>query len=275
MQLIRTYIDVLTSLTRMVSTHYRLIWELARREWRDRSAGQLLGGLWIVGIPLIQIAIYLFLFQFVFNIRVTGMAHGGDDYAVYLLAGLIPWLAIQETMNKACSLLPSNANLVKQVVFPIEVLPIKTVVVVLVPQLISFSLLVVYVLVTQAHVRSTYALLPGVIVVQAVGMVGIAYIVSAVGVFLCDLREMVPVACLVGLYMLPVFYQPEMVPTFFQPLLYLNPFSYLIWCYQDICFYGSFVHPWAWGVVLVGNLGLLLFGYLFFQRLKGYFGQCL
>ena len=260
---------------RLVRVHRYLIWELARQELKDRYTGQALGAIWFVAYPLIQIGVYLFVFQVVFKIRVGNGSGIPSDYAVYLLSGLIPWLALQETMAKSTSLVSANANLAKQMVFPLEVLPIKAVMVAVATQLVAFSLLLAYVGIVHQRIFWTCALLPGLIALQMCGMLGVAYCLAAVGTFLRDLREVVAVISLVGLYLLPVFYLPEMVPAKLRPVLYLNPFSYTVWCYQDVLYFGTITRPIAWIVTSLGSLLLLVFGYALFQRLKTFFGHVL
>jgi hypothetical protein len=78
-----------------------------------------------------------------------------------------------------------------------------------------------------------------------------------------------------GMYAMPIFYLPGWVPEIFKPLLYINPFSYLVWCYQDIFYFGSIVHPEAWGINLIGSLFIFIVGYRFFRKVKPGFGSAL
>ncbi len=79
----------------------------------------------------------------------------------------------------------------------------------------------------------------------------------------------------VGVFLMPVFYLPAAVPSIFRPIIYCNPFSYMVWCYQDACYFGRFEHPWAWGVFATLSLGTFYVGYLVFRRLKPMFGNVL
>ena len=106
-------------------------------------------------------------------------------------------------------------------------------------------------------------------------MIGVAYVLAAVGTYFRDLKDFVQVFCIAGMYLMPVVYLPTMVPRVFRPLLYLNPFSYMAWCYQDACYFGRFEHPWAWPVFLGGSLGMFYLGYRVFRKLKICFGSVL
>src|SRR5215213_617000 len=143
---------------------------LAKREVTDKYTRQVLGSVWAVGHPLIHVCVYIFLFRMVLGVRLGGTAGLPEfDYIVYLLSGLIPWLAVQESLNKGSTVITSNANLVKQVVFPLEVLPVKSVLACFVTQLVGTTCLMIYVLVDHGSLPWTYALLPMLWVFQAVG----------------------------------------------------------------------------------------------------------
>jgi lipopolysaccharide transport system permease protein len=167
----------------------------------------------------------------------------------------------------------SNANLVKQVVFPLEVLPVKTVLTSLVPMGVSLAVLVAYVLATYHGLHATYAILPLLVMLQVVWMTGLAYALSAVGAFIRDTRELVQIGALVSMYLTPIFYLPEAVPALFRPILYFNPFSYLIWCYQDALYFGRFEHWWTW--IVMPGLAVTSFaiGYQVFRKGKVMFGD--
>jgi lipopolysaccharide transport system permease protein len=262
------------ALFRLLVRHWPLTWAMARREVSDRYAGQVLGAVWAVGHPLLLMAVYLFVFAFVFKVRL-GDSGLPLDYSVYLLAGFIPWLAFQDCMNRGATVVTGNANLVKQVVFPLEVLPAKSVLATLLPQVVCTTVLIVYTLASHHALPWTYVLLPALFAVQVAGMLGVSMALSSVGVYLRDVKDVVQVFGVVGVYLLPIFYLPDMVPPLFRPLLYLNPFSYLVWCYQDVCYFGRLEHPWAWPVCVALCLGALAGGHRLFQKLKPYFGNVL
>src|SRR5262249_53996825 len=154
-----------------------------------------------------------------------------------------------------------NANLVKQVVFPLEVLPIKGILATLFPQAICTLLLTIYILATTHALPWTYALLPALLAMQVLIMCGIGFLLGAISPFFRDIKDIVQVFSVIGVYLVPVVYLPDMVPNVVRPLLYLNPFSHLIWCYQDVCFAGNIGHPWSWMVTLTLGMGGCALGY--------------
>ena len=261
--------------TLLLYRHRALTLALVRREILDRYVGQMLGALWVFGHPLILVSVYVFIFQYVFKMKVGGTSDLPLDYTAYILAGLIPWLAFSETLTKGPGVMHVNASLVKQVVFPIEVLPVKTALASFVTQAICTVLLMGYVLISSGSLPWTYALLPILWVFQFLAMAGACFMLSAVGAYFRDLREFVQVFTVVGMYLMPLAYLPEWVPEKLRPLLYANPFSYMIWCFQDVCYFGRFEHPWAWVVFVVSALLTFGVGYKLFHHLKVSFGSIL
>ena len=128
---------------KMLYARRELIGELVRRELRDRHAGQALGALWAYGHPLILMLIYTVLFAYVFPTRFT--KDGATlDFSVNVFAGIVPWLAFQDLLSRSPSILVGHANLVKQIVFPTEVLSVKTAIASALPYSVGMVFAVVY-----------------------------------------------------------------------------------------------------------------------------------
>jgi len=254
----------------LLTKHRELTLAMAKRELSDRYAGQAFGVLWVIGHPLFLTGLYIFVFSVVFKTRLGGTVEMPLDYTTYVLSGLVAWLAFSEAMSKSCVAITSNASLVKQVVFPLEILPVKTVLASLVTMLVSLVVLVAYVLITHGALPLTYALLPILIVMQLMLMVGVAYILSSVGAYFRDIKDFVQMFSTAGIFLLPVVYLPGWVPSLFKPIIYLNPLSYLIWCYQDILYFGRFEHPWAWVVTPIISTMTFVAGYRLFRKLRPY-----
>jgi lipopolysaccharide transport system permease protein len=259
----------------LLTRHRQLTVAMARREIADRYAGQSLGVLWAIIHPVVIMGVYVFIFAYVIKMKIGGTQELPLDYTTYLLSGLIPWMCFQESMSKASAVIVNNANLVKQVVFPIEVLPVKVVIASLFTMLLTLSVLMLYVLIMNHYLPWTYLLLPVLIIMQIPAMIGINYVLSAVGAYFRDVKEFVQIFNTIGLYLIPIFYLPDLVPQIFRPLLYCNPFSYIIWCYQDVLYFGRFEHWWSWPVFIGITICTFLAGYRTFRKLKTMFGNVL
>jgi lipopolysaccharide transport system permease protein len=275
MRLTRGHFQAFSEIISLLTRHRQLTWEMTKREITDRYSGQMLGTFWAIGHPLILMAVYVFIFAVVFKQKIGGTRELPLDYVTYLLCGLIPWLSFQEAMTKSATVITSNANLVKQVIFPIEILPVKGVIASFITQLISSIILILYVIIKHGYIPLSYVLIPVIFILQIMAMIGVSYLLSSIGAYFRDLKDIVPVFCLVGMYVMPIFYLPEQVPKLFRPILYLNPFSYFIWCYQDVFYFGRIEHWWAWIIYFCMSISVFYLGYRIFRKLKIMFGNVL
>ncbi|MCC6534001.1 MAG: ABC transporter permease [Burkholderiales bacterium] len=268
-------IRAFAELVRILGRYRALMLEMARREILEQYAGQMLGGLWAIVHPIFLIGLYVFVFVVVFKTKVGGTYEMPYDYTMYLLSGLIPWLSFQQSMMRACSTLTSSSSLVKQVVFPIEVLPAKSVLASLVPQVIGLLVLLVYVFWNFGLPHATYLLVPALLAIQLLAMTGVAFALAVFGAYIRDTKDFVQVISLMGVYLMPVVYLPEWVPNLFKPIIYANPFSHMVWCYQDALYFGRIENPWAWFVFALWAVLSFVFGYRIFRKLKPQLGNVL
>jgi lipopolysaccharide transport system permease protein len=253
--------------------HARLLVEMAKRDLAQRYAGQFVGRVWVIGHPLFLTLLYVFLFGVVFRMKLGGTHELPRDFTTYMLSGLIPWLTFQTAMSSSCASVLSNASLVKQFVFPLEVLPAKDVLTALVIWVVGVVIIAVYEMALHRSVPVTYLLLPVLFSLQLLAMVGVAFFLSATSVFFRDLKDFVQLFAQIGLFLMPVVYLPDMVPALFRPVLYLNPFSYMTWAYQDALYFGRIEHPYAWLVFAAASVFAFAAGFRVFQRLKPMFSS--
>ncbi len=257
-------------------TRYRLLtFELARRELSDRYVGQLFGLFWTFVHPLMVMLVYIFIFNFVFVSKVGGTLAMPLDITAYILAGIIPWITFSDAMGKASTSILNNANLVKQVIFPVEVLPVKGVLATLFTELVFLGLISMYTLITFHSLWITYLLLPVLLFFQALAMIGVSYILSSIGVYVRDTKDFVQVFLTLGMWFVPILYLPEAIPQVIRPIIYANPFTYMIFCFHDILYFGRIEHPSAWVIFPLLCVLVFLFGYRLFRKLKTMFGNVL
>lgn len=250
----------------LIKRHGELLFELSKRDVLEKYAGQALGPIWAIAHPLFLMAVYILVFGFIFGLRLGAeMPH---DYGVYLLAGLIPWLGVVEVLNRSATVLTGNSALIKQVVFPVEVLPVKTVFGVVFTQCVFWFFYLLYVFASSGYLSPMTLLLPFIMLSQVACMIGIACMVSVAAAVVKDIKELIQFLSVVGLYFLPIIYLPGMVPSWMIGVLNLNPLSHMIWVYQDVVFYGGFEHPLSWGVWLAFSGLMYGLGTFSFEKVK-------
>jgi lipopolysaccharide transport system permease protein len=261
---------------RSIVRHRRLTFELAKRELFDRYAGQLLGSAWAIFHPALTVLVFLFLFGAVLKLKVAGgNLPVNNDFTTYLLAGLLPWLVVQDIMARGPGLVVSHAHLVKQVAFPLDVLPMKAIPPAFVVLIVGLSLLAIYTLLFIGPLHWTYLTVPFLIALLALLCTGMGLFLSAVGVFARDLKDIAQVISFVGIYVSPVFYTIDTVPRTLRLLVLMNPFTPMILSFQDALFYGAFTHPWAWCIFAALSLASFIIGARVFYSTQQYFGSYL
>lgn len=272
---INHHLSAVVDLIHLLSRFRVLTWEMAKREINDRFAGQFLGKFWTFIHPLAQMCIYIYVFNIVFKITFPHSAEFPRDYVMFLMSGLIPWLCTVDVIAKSNVSITGNSNLVKQVVFPIEILPVKSVIASFMTMLVFLVILLAYNLFSGQEIALSLLLLPLIIFFHALMLTGVSYILSSIAPYFRDSKDVVQIIILMGIYILPVVYHPASEPEMLKGFFYFNPFSYMIWCYKDAIYYGRLEHPIAWVIFPILSLIIFSFGYRVFRHLKVMFGDVL
>ncbi|WP_308874173.1 ABC transporter permease [Thiothrix subterranea] len=196
----------------------QLIWQMSKRDVLGRYRGSMIGMAWSFFNPLFMLAVYTFVFSVVFESRWgvdTGESRG--SFAVILFAGLVVHGLLAECVNRAPGLILSNANYVKKVVFPLEILPWVTLVSALFHTGISLLVLLIAELLLMQHVPWTVLLLPLVWLPFVMGIMGISWFLAALGVYVRDVAQITGLLTTVLLFMSPVFYPCLDCPNISKP----------------------------------------------------------
>lgn len=222
---------------RLLITHRRLLCVTTLTDIRSRYAGTTLGFLWIILFPALLLALYMVVFTKVAGIRVMGQ--GSLDMAMaHIFAGLIPCFGLVEALGLGVGSLVANKALIKNVVFPVELVPVKAVLVGSVSLGVSLVLLhgVVWV---RGIVHPSQLITPVVLVLQILFTIGLIWTLSVLNVFLRDLSHMVSLSMLCIMLASPIAYSIDMVPPELRVLVYVNPVFYLVTLYQGCVVAGS------------------------------------
>lgn len=276
-----TIVHVLRDLWRDIVRYRHLLVEMTWRELADPFAGSMLGVTWSILHPLLMMGVYALVFAVIF--RGSPEANAFDfDFTVQMMASYLPWMAFANAVLSGCSAVRNKANLVKQVVFPLEVLPLKTVLACLVPQVVGTAFLFVYSLVRFGGVPWTWTLWPALLAFEVMLLGGLVMAVSAIGVYLRDLKDVLQVLFMALFYATPILYTERTLDVgegragrIIDAMLTFNPVSWLVRPFRDACFFGEIRYAWSWALFAVVSVLTLAFGYRVFRKLKPYFGNAL
>ena len=256
----------------------KLIWKLAKNDFKKRYAGSYLGAVWALAQPVVTVLMYWIVFDKVFNTRSQMVASGVEvPYVLFLTAGLVPWFFFQEAMNHGMMAMIEYNYLVKKVVFNISVLPIIKVV----GAWFTHAFFTVILL----TVASFYGYYPTVYTIQIIYyslclfllVLALSYINCAIVVFFRDLQQIVAIMLQIGMWATPILWDIHMVPDPLKPIFKLNPMVYIVngfrfsvygdeWFWQH--FYSS---AYFWILLFL----LYTVGGMMFKKLKVHFADVL
>jgi lipopolysaccharide transport system permease protein len=206
-----------------------LWWTLTERDVLGRYRGSLIGMGWSFLQPLAMLSVYTFVFSQVFKAKWGTLEESGTlSFAINLFAGLIVFNLVAECMTRAPGLILANPNYVKKVIFPLEVLGSMSVGSAVFAALTSLAIMMVFQIVASHGLPWSYLWLPLVWLPLLMGLLGITWLLAAIGVFIRDIDQSIRILVNMLMFLCPIFFPISALPERWQPLLRLNPIAQVI-----------------------------------------------
>lgn len=249
-----------------------LIHSMSRRDVLQRYRGSAGDVLWSVLHPILLMATYFFVFGIVLQSR-FGADQSRTAWAFYFLAGMLPWLGMSEAIGRAPNGILENRVLVKKVVFPVEILPVTHVISGFVTQAFAAGVFIVALLVVRQSVPATVIWLPTLVVPQLLFTLGLAWFLSATGVYLRDIGQMIGFFLTLWFFLTPICYPETSLPPGAIGILTKNPVYVLVRSYRAIFLegqappFGALVKLWLVAVVVFVG------GHAWFYKLRRSFAD--
>jgi len=253
-----------------------LTYALVKREVVGRYRGSFLGILWSFFNPLFMLAVYTFVFSVVFKARWgAGGSDSKTEFALMLFAGLMVFNIFSECVSRAPVLILANANYVKKVVFPLEILPWVALGASLFHGAISLAVWLAAYLILFGVPHVTVLYLPLIILPLLLFIIGLSLFLASLGVYLRDVSQFIGVLLTVLMFMSPIFYSAEALPEAYRGLLYLNPLTPAIEQVRAVLYWGQTPNF----LLLLGSLLISGFvawlGFAWFQKTRKGFADVL
>lgn len=268
--------DSLISLLQGLWSHRQLIVQMTKREVIGRYKGSVMGLLWSFLNPVFMLTIYTFVFSVVFKARWgVGEEETKAQFAIILFVGLIMHGLLAEVLNRAPSLILSNVNYVKKVVFPLEILPVVAMGSALFHTVASLIVLFVAMLVLHSGIPWTAVFLPLVLVPLILIVLGLAWFLASLGVFLRDVGQTIGLLTTVLMFVSPIFFPITAIPEPFRPFMMANPLTFIVEQARAVLIWGNTPN---WGGLVVYTsvaLGVAWLGYVWFQKTRKGFADVL
>lgn len=269
----REFFD-LPGLFRHLLRHGELIITMTWRDFGARYRGSFGGLVWSVFQPLVMMVIYTLVFSVFLKVRFTS-GSSPFEFSVYLLCGLLPWNALSESLTQSTQVLRNNVNLVKRVVFPLEILPLNLALASAIQQVIGFLLLIPLAWLVTGKLQASLLLVPVILVFQMLFVTGVNWVAASFAVFLPDFRHVISLVLMVWMFLTPVVYPEDVVPPSMLIIFRLNPMARIVTLYRNAFMSGLL--PSLTGLLGAGVLCLLVFmaGYFWFIRTRPGFADVL
>lgn len=256
-------------------THRTLIYQLGKRDVVGRYRGSVAGLAWSFFNPLLMLGVYTFVFAVVFQARWQGTTGDKGSFAVILFIGVLVHGIFAECLNRAPGLILANANYVKRVMFPLEILPWVSMGSALFHALVSLLVLLIAQVYVLGGIPPTALLLPVVLAPLVLTTVGLTWIFSAFGVYLRDIGQTTVVITTVALFLSPVFYPVTALPEEYRFLFLLNPLTFIIEQAREVLIWGRLPDWRGLAVYAVASLAVSSAGFWMFQRMRRGFADVL
>ena len=263
-----SYANPLTAVPRFWRLR-QLAWRFVVREVHGRYRGSYMGIFWAMITPLLSLAVYTFIF-----VGIAGMTWPGTtgfvQPALRLFSGLIAFGVFAECVSRAPSLITSNPNYVKKVVFPLELLPVSMLGAAIVHSLFSMGIALLVQLVTTGSLPWTLVFLPLIYLPLVALSLGLAWILATLGVFIRDIGNLTGVVVQILMFLTPIFYPLDRIPgrPLVRGLLKYNPLAVITDSFRCVINEARMPDWPAWGVVTIASLLLAMVGYMFFRRME-------
>lgn len=252
-----------------------LIKTLIHREVVGRYRGSIMGILWSFFTPVFMLAVYTFVFSVVFKARWSGGSESRTEFALVLFAGLVVFNLFAECVNRAPTLILTNANYVKKVIFPLEILPWVTLGSAMFHALISLGVWMgAYVLIF-GFPHPTALLLPLVFLPLVLFIMGMSWMLASLGVYLRDVSQFIGIVTTVLMFLSPIFYPVSALPEAYRPFLLLNPLMPAIEQTRNVLFWGKIPDPTTLGTYILLTSLVAWLGFVWFQKTRKGFADVL
>jgi lipopolysaccharide transport system permease protein len=257
---------------------FDLLRTLVRRDLEARYKGSVLGNLWPLLNQLSQLLIYTYVFSVVLKVKLSlrSLPENNFTFGLWLFAGLLPWIAFTGGLMQSAGSVVGQPNLVKKVVFPLNLLPLVPILSTFIESSFGLMALIFFVAVTSHTLHTTLALLPLVWLTQLLLTAGLGYLAAGLTVFLRDIPQTLGVVLNLWLYLTPIVYPASAIPEQWRNwVFWLNPMTAIAEVYRDLILVGEVKHWGEWGVASLISALLFTCGFWVYKRLRPAFADVL
>lgn len=239
-----------------------------RREIKSRYLNSVIGAVWLLLNPVLQLVIYYFVFEKIFQIKFHALA--GQDFISFVALGLWPWVAFSEGLLSGTNAIDKHKDLLRKMSVPRALLVLIEVTVPYVIHFLGFIfiLLILSVIFGQTVYFLWLPVVAMLYLVQLFFCFGLSLVLSALQVFLKDIVQLLTPIVMVWFYLTPIIYPEKLIPDGVRELLALNPLTGFIATYRHLLLENHIGLGSMWTTIAISTLLFTFLGYLLFHRLS-------
>ena len=259
---------------RSVYVNNYMIRSMVYRNIRARYVGSFLGIFWTIIHPLTQLIIYYFIFSVILKVKL-GPEFEGTSFAIWLVAGLLPWMFFAEVVTQSPGTVLEQSSLITKMVFPSEILPLTNLLAALINHLIGVVILIGFLLALGYGISLNILLIIPSLIATGIFALGISWMLSALNVFLRDIGQIIGVFVNIWFFVTPIIYPRHLIPESFQTLYSLNPMLHTVEAYRVGLLAKTDVNVTGLSYILLLGFATFALGGFIFKKLKPTFADVL
>lgn len=248
--------------------HLPLIILLTRQELIDRHKGSMLGRLWTLLSPLINILVFVLIFSAIMGARLEGFGAEVErfTYSIYLISGILAWTAFAKSLSAITNLFIERAGMITKINTSLAALPLSVLLAEIVVYLISMGFFAIFLLMIGFPIDWHWLMIPMVLALQLSFTYALGFSLAILAVYLKDIREGVAVLLPVWFWLTPIVYVDDIIPGWAMGLISLNPMFQFIDAYRELILYQRLPGIVGLATMLVVTLGLLYVAFWLLKR---------
>ncbi len=237
-----------------------------KKDIRGKYKASFLGVLWSFVNPLLSVLVYAIVFPYIMRVQT-------ENYLIFLICGVLPYTWFTTCVGGASGIFVYQANIIKKVYFPREILPISSVTSGMVNFLISSIIIVLFVLIGGIGLSWHLVFLPFIMVIQYIFSLAVVFLLSAINVYIRDIEYIVMFFLQMLFYVTPIIYSSTMFHGWMMWIFKLNPLAHLLNAYRDIFYVHAVPEILNLSILLVISIILLIISYVIFKKLERGFAE--
>lgn len=242
-----------------------LIRNFTSRDLKLKYKNSALGFLWSFFNPLLMMIVYTIVFGKVLDM-------GVPNFPVFIIVGILPWMFFQTSVVGGTHSIVSNAPLIRKVYFARDVIPFSVLLTNFINYLITLLVVMIALLIYKIQIGLPILLLPVILLLFFVFTYGLVLMLSALNVMYRDVSHFVEIAFMAWMYLTPIIYSFDRIPSGYRWFFYLNPMTLVINCIRDVTMYKTINYSYLAGL-FVFSLVFLSLGYTVFAKYEKSFAE--